>query len=154
MTLALANIDSALREMRRLWTPTTSGRTRESADARVDLSTVLVVTAIGAEREGRSVAEIADELGVAATTASRLCDRAVVGGYVIKAPSHADARRLSLSLTESGDALRTRSERFRLAYLARILRDWTAADIDSFEQLLSRFASAVQAHPPTSIPPA
>lgn len=96
------------------------------------------------------MAEVAERLGVAPATASRLCDRAVVGGYVVKNPSRADARRLSLALTPTGIALRSRSEAFRLAYLTSVLDHWTPDEVEVFERLLTRFAETVHSHPPAA----
>ncbi|MFB8388009.1 MarR family winged helix-turn-helix transcriptional regulator [Microbacterium sp. NPDC055910] len=149
MHSSFARIDGALIDMRRIWAPTTSGRAARGEAASVDLSTVLIVTAIGDAPDGLSVADIASELGVAPATASRLCDRAVVGGYVAKANAAADARRLSLTLTPAGGALRAQSEAFRLDYLRRILHVWTSEDVQTFERLLTRFATAVHVDPPT-----
>lgn len=135
--------------MRRIWAPTTSGRAARGAAAGVDLSTVLIVTAISGAHDGMSVADVASELGVAPATASRLCDRAMAGGYVAKTRAAADARRLSLTLTPAGAALQAQSEAFRLGYLHRILHDWTSEDVRNFERLLTRFATAVHLDPPT-----
>lgn len=94
------------------------------------------------------IAEAASRLQVATTTASRLCDQAVKGGYLIKATSAKDARQRVLTLTTQGHQLRLESETFRHGYLRRILEDWTNDDINAFTALLSRFASTVAAHPP------
>lgn len=152
MSDVLTRLDAALIEMRRLWSPTTSGRAAEGTAPAVDLSSVLVVHVVGEADGGLTVAEVADLLGVAAATASRLCDRAVAGGYLLKAPSRDDARRRTLTLTGAGLELRAQSLAFRRDYLERLLADWTVDEIVSFEGLLTRFAASVAAHPPQSNP--
>lgn len=150
----LARIDGALLAMRRLWAPTTSGRTARDAAPSVDLSTVLLVHTVGEDDEtGLTVSEAAERLGVAAATASRLCDRAVEGGYLDKGPIAGDGRRRVLTLTEEGRRLRQESEAFRFAYLGRTLAGWTFEDIHTFTTLLSRFAHAVAEHPPVAPAP-
>lgn len=140
-------------EMRRLWSPTTSGRPTPGASPGVDLSTVLVVHVAGETEKGLPVNEVADRLGVAAATASRLCDRAVAGGYLRKVPGEHDARQRTLTLTAAGAELRRESAAFRRDYLAHLLAGWTADEIEHFERLLTRFASSVAEHPPQSRSP-
>lgn len=135
--------------MRRLWAPTTSGRTARDAAPTVDLSTVLLVQAVGEGEASITVTAAAERLGVAAATASRLCDRAIEGGYLDKRPMAGDGRARALTLTEEGRRLRRESEAFRHDYLRHTLAGWTPEDIGSFTTLLSRFANAVAAHPPT-----
>lgn len=154
MTVHLARIDAALLAMRRLWAPTTSGRAARDAAPSVDLSTVLLVHTVGDCNDSDvTVTEAAERLGVAAATASRLCDRAVEGGYLDKRPIVGDGRRRALALTEAGRRLRRESEAFRHEYLARTLSGWTPEDIDTFTTLLSRFANAVAEHPPVASTP-
>ncbi|MFB8188182.1 MarR family winged helix-turn-helix transcriptional regulator [Microbacterium sp. NPDC055988] len=148
----LTSLDAALMEMRRLWSPTTSGRPAQGAAPGVDLSTVLVVHVVGEAANGLAIAEVADRLGIAAATASRLSDRAVAGGYLRKMSAERDARRRTLTLSDAGLELRDESAAFRRAYLARVLAGWTADEIEAFERLLTRFAAAVVENPPQPTP--
>ncbi|WP_404803012.1 MarR family winged helix-turn-helix transcriptional regulator [Microbacterium pullorum] len=127
--------------MRRLWAPTTSGRAAHGSEPGVDLSTVLVVHAIGASG-GLSVADVAAQLGVAPATASRLCDKAVTSGYVSKAPAVDGPRRLTLTLTPAGTALRAEAAAFRARYLASLLDGWAEAG-----SMRSRCCSVGLRHP-------
>lgn len=145
---AVKIVDEALIRMRRLWAPVTSGRPAPGSEPRIDLSTVLVVDSVSRLGEGPSVGQLADHLGVAQTTASRLADRAASSGFVAKKPSETDARRLDLSLTEAGRELLQRSLEFRYEYVAYLLEGWSSADISKFAHLLERFAGAVLENPP------
>ncbi|AVL98858.1 hypothetical protein C6C15_14460 [Microbacterium sp. str. 'China'] len=136
--------------MRRLWAPTTSGRAARDAAPSVDLSTVLLVHAVGSAQGVLTVSAAAERLGVVAATASRLCDRAVEGGYLEKRPTAGDGRRRALALTDEGRRLRRGSEDLRHEYLRRSLAGWPPEDVDSFTTLLSRFAKTVAEHPPTA----
>jgi DNA-binding MarR family transcriptional regulator len=76
----------------------------------------LTVLAGGA---GANLASLAEAMGVAVSTASRLVDRLVAAGWVDRRPSAADRREISLSLTGGGTAALTRYDDLRL----RVLRE-------------------------------
>lgn len=153
---ALLALDGALIQLRRLWAAGAPrlGRAGEA----VEMSTVLVVDAVQRLTEGdppaeATVAAVADRLDVAASTASRLVDRAVTAGVVRRTRSAADPRRAPLVLTTEGRALVARATEFRLAYLHTLLEDWTDADRRTFAELLTRFATAVHTHRHPHTPP-
>lgn len=150
MDATLLALDEALIQLRRLWSAGTPrlGRAGEA----VEMSTVLVVDAVQRLAEGdppteATVAAVADRLDVAASTASRLVDRAVAAGVVRRTRSAADPRRAPLVLTADGRALAARATGFRLTYLRTLLEDWSDADRRTFAELLTRFAAAVHTHP-------
>lgn len=141
-------MDSALLGMRRLWSPTTSGRPPRGMAPGVDLSSVLVIHVVGEADAAPTIAEVAERLGVVAATASRLCDRAVAAGYLQKEPAHDDARRRTLSLTPQGAAMQKDSLAFRHDYLRDLVAEWTTEETETFARLLTKFAQAVAEHPP------
>lgn len=145
----LGVIDGALVSMRRLWAPTTSGRTAKDAEPAVDLSTILLVQVVSESGGELAVSEAAALMGVAPATASRLCDRAVERGYLEKNFSATDGRRRSLTLTPEGRKLRRESEAFRREYLRRILEGWDSREVSTFAALLERFSGAVSETPPS-----
>ena len=116
------------------------------------MSTVWVVEAIdqGGSSDGLSVAELAEALDVAHSTASRLVDRAAEAGTVTRESSPIDARKVVVSLTPAGQALANESRSFRMDYLARVTATWTTADQGSFATLLARFAEAARTQPPSA----
>jgi DNA-binding MarR family transcriptional regulator len=139
----LGRTDDALVRLRRLWSPERS-RVIEADGRRIEMSSVLVVEVCArADGAGLAVGEVAGELGVEASTASRLVDRAVRAGLVERVRSTADARRSVIGLTAAGRALRARAVGFRLAWLSGVLDDWSDADVATFAALLQRFADAV-----------
>jgi DNA-binding MarR family transcriptional regulator len=146
----LLALDEALIRLRRLWAAGTPrlGRTEKS----VEMSTVLIVDAVQRLTESDPAAEatvavVADRIDVAASTASRLVDRAVAAGMVRRTRSSADPRRCPLELTPEGVALAARATRFRLSYLTDLTADWSERDRRQLAQLLGRFAAAVHAAP-------
>ena len=117
------------------------------------MSTVLVVDAIHRLQVAQpwaevTVAAVADRLDVAASTASRIVDRAVTASMVGRGASAVDTRRVALTLTRSGRTLLIEAGGFRRSYVAHVLDGWTVAEVDTFAELLDRFATAVHQHPP------
>jgi DNA-binding MarR family transcriptional regulator len=152
-----ALVDDALMQLRRLWSGSTASAAHGAAIADhvppVEMSTVLVVDAIhrlqitqpGSEV---TVAAVARRLGVAGSTASRLVDRAVTSSMVTRGASSIDTRRVALTLSSPGQTLVTSSGAFRRSYLAQMLEGWTVGEVDTFAELMGRFATAVHLHPP------
>jgi DNA-binding MarR family transcriptional regulator len=150
-TEALRVIDDTLIRLRRLW----NGKAAGPADrhGEVELSTVLVVDAIHrirGEEDEVTVRAVGVRLDVAPSTASRLVDRAVEAGMVVRRSSEADSRRSSLALSDQGEKLLAAAGAFRLGYLSDVLDDWSAKDVDTFARLLDRFATAVHRRPPVA----
>lgn len=144
----LQTLDTALMRLRRLWTtPRTHDSMRAGLGEDVELSTVLVVEALVRETalDACGVADVAQRVDVAPSTASRLVERAVAAGMVERRTSAYDARRAELHLTDAGWALHERARRFRTGYLARVLTDWTPDAIASLAGQLDAFADAVSA---------
>ncbi len=115
----------------------------------MQISTVLVVDAV-ARRDGvgeSSIADVAQGLDVAHSTASRLVARAETAGMLHRRRSTADPRRTVLSLTADGWSLQREAVAFRTARLESLLVDWSAVDVTTFTRLLERFARS--AHPLT-----
>jgi DNA-binding MarR family transcriptional regulator len=151
----LVVLDAALMRLRRLWTsPRTHDGMRADLGEDVELSTVLVVDALarepGLQPAACGVAEVAERLDVAPSTASRLVERAVAAGMVRREVSPADARRAELHLTDAGHELHERARRFRAGYLARVLDDWPPQQVASLAAGLDAFAHAVASQAATS----
>jgi len=146
-------VDDALIRLRRLWTGPAPRPATADHNTPVEMSTVLVIDAIHRLRATQpndsevTVAAIAARLDVAASTASRIVDRAVTASMVTRRASAVDARRVTLSLTPHGEALFVEASTFRRSYLAQVLQGWTVVEVDTFAELLDRFASAVHEHP-------
>lgn len=144
---ALAAVDAALVRLRRLWSA--APHLVDEAGRPVEMSSVLVVEACSrhaAEGREATVGAVAEFADVTHSTASRLVDRAVTAGLVVRSTSPSDARRAVLALSPAGRALRARAVAFRLAWLRSTLADWPAADTEAFADLLGRFADAVATH--------
>lgn len=149
VTRTLLEVDEALVRLRRLWSP---GRASALDDQgrTIEMSSLLVVEAVArgdADGGPASVGAVAAFCDVEPSTASRLVDRAVRAGLVVRGPHPADTRRTALTLTDDGSAVRERGRDYRRAWLAGVLADWEVRDVEGLAAALVRFADAVQAGP-------
>jgi DNA-binding MarR family transcriptional regulator len=96
------------------------------------------LTAIG-QRGRLNLAQLAEEMGVTVSTASRLVDRLVSVAWVNREPSASDRREISLSLTPTGEELLQRYDELRVHLLQECLRrvpaDRRAAVIEALADL-------------------
>ncbi len=146
MTDPNEQIDAALLALRHMWSA--PPHVRDPKLGPVDSSSVQIVTVL-ADRPGATIAQLAQAIDVAPSTASRLVARAETAGLVRRAAGVDDARQVTLRLTPTGRTLARRSRRFRAAYLAQLTQDWSPADRQHFAHLLQRFAHAVTQQPPS-----
>lgn len=72
-------------------------------------------------RGPQTVATLATELGVARSSASRLCDRLVAKGLIDRSPATEDRREVRLAITESGAAMVSAVTRHRRREIRRIV---------------------------------
>jgi DNA-binding MarR family transcriptional regulator len=73
------------------------------------------------QRGAVNLAQLAEEMGVAVSTASRLVDRLVAVDWVHRAPSSRNRREIRLSVTEDGKQLLRRFDERRVALLRSCL---------------------------------
>lgn len=140
-------IDAALIRMRRLLD--TPQEIREG----VDLSAVLVVDAIARrEKAGHQtrIVDVATNLAVKPSTASRLVSSTEASGLIHRSPSTDDPRSVILTLTQQGQDLNADATRFRTGMLKRAVPHWDAETTSTFARLLEEFSHAVSATPPAS----
>lgn len=151
----LTEIGLALFHLRRVWAkPDLMKKIREQTargpgERPIQMSNLMVVHAVAAlaPEVEVTVGAVADRLGIDPSTASRLVGHAIDAGLVSRRPSSIDARRANLDLTDSGRRLKQVADRFRRAYLAALLSDWTADERTDFARLLTRFTEAVARSP-------
>ncbi|MBP7972586.1 MAG: MarR family transcriptional regulator [Candidatus Nanopelagicales bacterium] len=143
----LVQIDEALMGLRHLWS--TPDRLSDSRLGEVELSTMWIADALTrmADRREVSVADLADALDVAHSTASRLLNRAESVGVIERRPSRTDARRVTVRLTRRGRSLARAGTAFRTDFLGQAMRDWNAADRLRFAELLARFVEVTRDQP-------
>lgn len=134
----LAVLDRALLQLRRFVAAVTP-QVRHG-DQVIESSTLLIVEVLTEAGGPLSVRELAAELAVAHSTASRLVDRAAAAGAVTRSTSRQDARLRAVDRTGPGRELAAVARRYRQAHLAAILAGWAPADAAGLAQGLGRFA--------------
>lgn len=139
----LVSVDRALRVMRRHLVP--PGAIGDEG-RRIETSTVLVLEAV-IDAGAQTVRDVARQLDVAHSTASRLVTRAEGAGMVTRRSSPVNARETLVEATSAGLAVRARGLRFRLGRLANLTAGWPAADVETFAHLLERFARSEHGDP-------
>jgi DNA-binding MarR family transcriptional regulator len=145
---SLADLDTALIDLRRLWAA--PARLNDPTLGTVEMSTIWIADALDrrADLPEVTVADLAAALDVAHSTASRLVDRAQAAGCVLRNPSATDSRRTALALTPTGRTLAQSARTARTGYLAAVTADWTPEERRSLADLLTRLATTVHSTPP------
>lgn len=92
------------------------------------------------------LSEIADRLGVDASTASRHISRLVDAGLVGRGTDPADRRASAIVLTSDGERALRLLETARREALAEVLADWDAADLDRLAADLDRLVADMERH--------
>ncbi|MEV4516303.1 MarR family winged helix-turn-helix transcriptional regulator [Dactylosporangium sp. NPDC049525] len=110
-----------------------------------DVARILVLEAVAAARgDGRpaQIGEVAVELGLDRSNASRMLAATVAAGLVTKTVSPQDARRTELDLTPAGEDLLAAARAWQEQTFARMVADWPARDAQRFAAYLVRLAAA------------
>lgn len=139
----LDELDGALSDIRRFWQHRGLGRRFfDALGVEVELGTLRALGAV-ADADEPSVGDVAASLRVDASTASRLVEGAVTAGYVLRRPSTQDRRRVSLALTEAGQALLAHTLEVRRQLLRDVTAGWPEEDVATLARLLRRLARDV-----------
>ena len=108
------------------------------------LSDLRILRAVERRPEA-SVGDVAEDLGIKHSTASRAVAHAVRAGFLVKSSSPRDQRRTSLEVTEIGrQALLDMTAR-RREMVGEVVIDWLPSDIARLNDLLGRLADGFDA---------
>ncbi|MEM9210439.1 MAG: MarR family winged helix-turn-helix transcriptional regulator [Pseudomonadota bacterium] len=133
-------LDRGLLRLRRLWLQ--EGRRRRLIDeigrpiAMSVLRTLFAIDSLNSDHT--SVSDVASELEVDASTASRLVESAVTNGYAERNPSSVDRRKSVLKLTDAGRDMLQRARASREHLLSKVTTNWTLEEIELIAKLLNR----------------
>ena len=111
---------------------------------------VLVLEAIDAAAAGAPAAAIGDvavQLGLDRSNASRMLAAAVAAGLVAKQVHPGDGRRAELAITPAGRELLVAARAWQDQVFARLVADWPAADARRLAGYLQRLAAESPALP-------
>jgi DNA-binding MarR family transcriptional regulator len=116
---------------------------RDGAGDAAHVGHVLVLEAIDAALAAGSgaIGEVARQLGLDRSNASRMLAEAVAAGLVMKTASPEDARRTELGITPAGAALLAAARAWQDQAFARLVAGWPAADARRLAGYLRRLAA-------------
>lgn len=113
----------------------------------VEVSRIMVAEAVaaGPEEPGQemTVGVVASRLGIDPSTASRLVMETINAGYLSRATSQADSRRLRLELTDAGRELVEAAHHYQRVVFEYVTREWSEQERQEFARLLSKFVASV-----------
>jgi DNA-binding MarR family transcriptional regulator len=87
-----------------------------------------------------TVGTVAERLGIDPSRASRIVADVVERGYIRRAASQADSRRIVLEATEKGIAFGDEWRRRKSEVFVASLKDWTEEELTTFARLVERFS--------------
>jgi DNA-binding MarR family transcriptional regulator len=104
---------------------------------------ILVLEAIDAAltKGSAAITDVALELGLDRSNASRMLAEAVSAGLVTKTVSLEDARRTELGVTADGRSLLAAARVWQEEMFAQLVEDWSPNDARRFASFLKRLAS-------------
>lgn len=115
-----------------------------AADELGDLSPVqLRALTVLRSGDGVNLATLAEGMGVAVSTASRLVDRLAAAGWVDRRPAPETRREVRLTLTDDGSSLLQRYDQRRLEELRSCLAQLPAERRDAVVEALAAFGATV-----------
>jgi MarR family transcriptional regulator, organic hydroperoxide resistance regulator len=94
-----------------------------------------------ADAGGATINDIAAELGIDQSGASRMVAHAVAQGFLAKDVA-VDARQRIVSVTEAGRTLVSQAHTWQETTFARLTADWSPADIARFTALMTRLVAS------------
>ena len=122
---------------------------RDSDDDAARVGHVLVLEAIDASlaKGSAAIGDVAVELGLDRSNASRMLAAAVAAGLVSKTASPADGRRTELRATATGRELLASARAWQRETFTELVADWPAQDARQFAGYLLRLAAQPFDHP-------
>lgn len=105
---------------------------------------VMITEAVAALQgdDGATVNQVANELGIDQSGASRFLSQAVERGYLRKVASPADGRQRRLRVTAEGERMLESAHQWQESIFDELTTDWPADDVRRFHAYLLRFLEA------------
>lgn len=140
----LERLDVAFGRLRRIWdSPVLRREFQRRIGIVVEAGAIRVLRAVQrttASADECGVSDVAEELQVDISTASRLVEQTVTAGWLSRHTSSLDRRRSVLDVTDAGAEVLERATRVRAEILGELTSGWSDADADQLATLLERLA--------------
>jgi DNA-binding MarR family transcriptional regulator len=130
----------ALFRLVRFWSRRWPGQVAAEVGEQGRLQDIQVVEAVDAAGDEVSVADVAHQLGIDRSGASRFVADAVAHGYLRRGSAAADGRRAVLALTPAGRELLDGARAWQERVFGELTAHWPAADAAAFADHLQRLA--------------
>jgi DNA-binding MarR family transcriptional regulator len=143
-------VDALLRANRALVAITARSLSAVNADVTLAQFRSLVVLATAGPQ---TVSALADRLAVHASTMTRMCNRLVARGLVVRAPSAVDRREVVIALTSMGTSVVEKVMTARRKELDEVMRRMGEDDRSAVVVALDKFAQAAGVTPNSSSDP-
>jgi len=140
-------VDALLRANRALVAITARSLSAVNADVTLAQFRSLVVLATAGPQ---TVSALADRLAVHASTMTRMCNRLVARGLVVRAPSAVDRREVVIALTSMGTSVVEKVMTARRKELDEVMRRMGEEDRSAVVVALDKFAQAAAVTPTSS----
>jgi DNA-binding MarR family transcriptional regulator len=133
-----------VRHWARQWAPDVVERFAADAPPAWTVPNLFVIQAIaGTAADEVTVADVAHQLGIDRSVASRMVGEAVRDGFVVRATSTRDARRAVLTLTDAAREFLEASRAHQRQAFEALVGGWAEEDRERFAGYLSRLADEV-----------
>jgi len=96
---------------------------RSSGKMNLSISEVHLIEAVGKDKEGRTISEIADGLGITLPSVTIAINRLLKKGYVQKTKKEGDGRMVFVTLTEAGKKINRVHKYFHRQMIREISRE-------------------------------
>jgi DNA-binding MarR family transcriptional regulator len=133
-----------VRHWARQWAPDVVERFAADTPKAWTVPNLFVIQAIdGAARDEVTVADVAHQLGIDRSVASRMVGEAARDGFVVRSTSARDARRAVLTLTDAAKEFLAASQAHQRQAFERLVGHWPEEDRERFAGYLSQLADDV-----------
>ncbi|SFW74475.1 MarR family winged helix-turn-helix transcriptional regulator [Amycolatopsis australiensis] len=133
-----------VRHWARQWAPDVVDRFSAGAPPAWTVPNLFVIQAVdGAASAEVTVADVARQLGIDRSVASRMVAEAVRDGFVVRSTSSRDARRAALTLTDAAKEFLAASQAHQRQAFDSLVGHWPREDRERFAGYLSRLADEV-----------
>jgi DNA-binding MarR family transcriptional regulator len=133
-----------VRHWARQWAPDVVERFADGAPPAWTVPNLLVIQAVdGAAADEVTVADVAHQLGIDRSVASRMVAEAGRDGFVARSTSARDARRAVLTLTDAAKEFLAASQAHQRQAFEALVGHWDREDRERFAAYLGRLADEV-----------
>jgi DNA-binding MarR family transcriptional regulator len=133
-----------VRHWARQWAPDVVERFAADAPPAWTVPNLFVIQAIDSSASAEvTVADVAHQLGIDRSVASRMVAEAGRDGFVVRSTSTRDARRAVLTLTEAAKEFLTASQAHQRQAFEALVGHWPREDRERFAGYLGRLADEV-----------